>query len=57
MISSLNYIEQLVENVMAEQLSQFSQSYQKLHMGQMRAKNSRYMVDEIAIMVNSIHKT
>ncbi len=55
-ISLLNCMGKLVEKVVAEQLSQFCESHQKLYVGQIGARKGRCAVDAVAIMVNSIHK-
>ena len=46
----------LVEKVVAEELSQFCETNQKLHSGQMGARKGRCALDVVAIIVNSIHK-
>ena len=46
----------LVEKVVTEQLLQFCETHQKLHVGQMGARKGRCAVDAVAIMVDSIHK-
>lgn len=53
-ISLLNCIKKLVEKVVAEKLSQFCETYPKLHKGQIRARINRCAVDVVVIMVNSI---
>lgn len=55
-ISLPNCIGKLVEKVVAEELSQFCETNQKLHNGQMGARKNRCALDAVAIMVNSIHK-
>lgn len=48
-------MRKLVEKVMAEQLSIFCEANKKLHVRQIEAQKSRYAVNAIVIMVNSIH--
>lgn len=53
-ISLLNCIGKLVEKVIAEQLSQLSKNFLKLHQKQMGAQKERYTIDVIASLIYEV---
>ena len=46
----------VIEKVVAEQLSQYCESYSKLHPGQMGGRKERSAIDAVAILVHTVQK-
>ena len=55
-ISLLNCMGKLVEKVIAEQLSQFSENFLKLHQGQMGARKERCAIDIVASLIHEVEQ-
>ena len=55
-ISLLNCMGKVLEKVIAEQLSQFCESFCKLHMGQMGARKERCAIDAVALLVQRVEE-
>ena len=55
-ISLLNCMGKVIEKVVAEQLSQYCESYSKLHPGQMGGRKERSAIDAVAILVHTVQK-
>ena len=55
-ISLLNCIGKVLEKVVAEQLSQFCESFCKLHVGQMGARKERCAIDAVALLVQRVEE-
>ena len=55
-ISLLNFIGKLVEKVIAEQLSQLSENFLKLHQGQIGARKERFAIDAVASLVYEVEQ-
>ena len=55
-ISLLNCMGKFVEKVVAEQLSQFSENFLKLHQGQTRARKERCTIDAVASLIHKVEQ-
>lgn len=55
MISLLNFLGKLVEEVVADRLFQLCETNLKLHKDQMRAQKTQYTIDTMAIIVHKIY--
>lgn len=55
-ISLLNCMGKVLEKVVAEQLSHFSENFMKLHQGQMGARKERCAIDAIASLVYKVEQ-
>lgn len=53
-ISLLNYLSKVIEKLIANQLSQFCENFEKLYKGQMGAKKRRLAIDAATILVQQI---
>ena len=55
-ISLLNCMGKVIEKVVAEQLSQYCESYSKLHPGQMSGRKERSAIDAVAILIHTVQE-
>lgn len=53
-ITLLNFMGKLVEKVIAEQLSQFSDNFLKLHQVQMGARNEKCAIDAVVLLIHEV---
>lgn len=53
-ISLLNCISKILEKVIVEQLSQLSEYFLKLHLGQMGARKKRYTINIVTLLVYKV---
>lgn len=56
-ISLLNCLGNLLENVVAEKLLLFYETRLKLHKDQISARKNRYAIDIMAILTKKLHKS
>lgn len=55
-ISLLNCMGKVLEKVIAEQLSELSENFLKLHQGQMGARKERCAIDAVASLVHEVEQ-
>lgn len=55
-ISLLNCMGKVVEKVVAKQLSQYCETYSKLHPAQIRARKERSVIDAVAVLVHTVQE-
>lgn len=55
-ISLFNCMGKVVEKVVAEQLTQYCDTYSKLHSGQMGVRKERSAIDAVAILIHTVQE-
>ena len=55
-ISLLNCMGKVLEKVIAEQLSELSENFQKLHQGQVGARKERCAIDAVTLLVHEVEQ-
>ena len=55
-ISLLNYMNKVVENVVAQELSRYCEEYSKLYSGQMGGRKERSAIDAVTTLVHTVQE-
>lgn len=56
MISLFNYISKVLKKVIAEQFSQLSKNFLKLHLGHIKAWKEIYTIDIVTLLIHQVQK-